>query len=159
MYSGSGSDRPQFELRFAVGLFAALLAFHMWGVSAGISQQTLPGNEFRQTQTAISALFIQRENNFSLAYPTPVLGKPWSIPFEFPLYQWSVVVVSNTLKVPLQVAARLASALCFYLALPALWLLLKRVEVKTVARWVVLCLVVSCPLYIFYSRAFLIETM
>jgi hypothetical protein len=159
MAAGPDAGRRPFELRFAIGLFVALLAFHAWGVSVGISQRTLPGNEFRQTQTAISALFIQRGNDFSLAYPTPVLGKPWAVPFEFPLYQWTVVVVSNTFKLNLTVAARVVSAACFYLTLPALWLLLRRLGVSPLVRWVALCFVVSCPLYIFYSRAFLIETM
>jgi hypothetical protein len=32
---------------------------------------------------------------FSLSYDTPVLGYPWSIPFEIPLYQWIVACVSR----------------------------------------------------------------
>lgn len=73
---------------FAVcGIFAAALCFHAWGTTRGWYQPNLMGMEFRQTQTAMSALFIQREHNFSLAYPTPVVGAPWSIPLEFPLYQ------------------------------------------------------------------------
>ena len=71
------------------------LAGHFFATTLGWGNRNLPGVEFRQAQTAISAHFIQVEDNFSLAYPTPVLGKPWSIPLEFPLYQWTVVAVSN----------------------------------------------------------------
>lgn len=119
----------------------------------------LPGVEFRQAQTAISAHFIQAENSFSLAYPTPVLGKPWSIPMEFPLYQWAVVAVSNATEMPLTQAARLVSLLCFYLTLPAVFLLLARWEPKRQSRYLILALILGSPFYIFYSRAFLIETM
>lgn len=139
--------------------FCVLLAFNIWSVSVGWTSLNLPGNEFRQTQTAMTALFVQREHNFSLAYPTPVLGKPWSIPFEFPLYQWSVVWLSNATGMPLTQAGRAVSWVCFYLSLPAAWLLLGRLGVSGTRRLVVLALVLTCPLYIFYARAFLIETM
>jgi hypothetical protein len=78
---------------------------------------------------------------------------------EFPLYQWSVVWVGNTFELPLAVAGRTVSLVCFYVMLPGLFLLLARMGIATGARWLALMLVVSCPLYIFYTRAFLIEAM
>ena len=143
----------------ARGLFALLVVFHLWALSVGWKSGMLPGNEFRQTQTALTTLFVQREGNFTLAYPTPVLGKPWSVPMEFPLYQWSVAVLSSTTGMPLIQTARLVSAVCFYLGLPAVWLLLMRLDLNSTQRWVALSLLMTCPLYIFYARAFLIETM
>lgn len=145
--------------RLITVLFLVALGFNVWGVSVGWKNINLPGHEFRQTQTGISAMFIQREGNFSLAYPTPVLGKPWSIPFEFPLYQWTVAVVSNTCHLPLVEAARAVSAACFYVFLAGLGLLLRRLGLRWTQQAVVLSLVLTCPLYIFYTRAFLIETM
>lgn len=147
------------ERVFVVALLCALIAFSVWGVASGWRSRALPGNGFRQTQTAITALFVRREHNFSLAYPTPVLGKPWSIPFEFPLYQWTVAVVSDTTGLSLIKCGRLVSAVCFFLGLPAVWLLLKRLGTEWPARAAVLGMVLTCPLLIFYARAFLIETM
>ncbi len=147
------------EYRLALWLFCAVLVFHGWGATVGWKSLNLPGCEFRQTQTAVSAFFIQREHNFSLAYPTPVLGKPWSIPMEFPLYQWTVVWVSDGLHVTLTQAGRGVSLACFYLTLPALYWLLARLGLTRSRRLLALGLVVTCPLYIIYSRAFLIETM
>ncbi|WP_438479502.1 ArnT family glycosyltransferase [Oleiharenicola lentus] len=118
-----------------------------------------PGAEFRQTQTAISAYYIQHDDNFSLAYPTPVLGKPWSVPMEFPLYQWTVALVSSGTGLGLTQAGRGVSLVCFYLTLPAVFFLLGHLQVRAAHRMVALGLIVTCPLYIFYSRAFLIETM
>jgi len=158
--SGVGHELPNRGERIVtLVIFGAVLAFHAWGVLVGWPNRRLPGNEFRQTQTAITALFIQREHDFSLAYPTPVLGKPWSVPFEFPLYQWMVVWVSDATGLSLTHAGRAVSIACFYLALPAVWLLLGRLGVAGTRRLVVLGAVLTCPLYVFYARAFLIETM
>ena len=147
------------EGRLAFALFAKCLAFHFWGVQVGWQSRNLPGGEFRQAQTALSAYWIKQENNFSLAYPTPVVGKPWSVPMEFPLYQWTVVITGKLTNWSLTKAGRAVSIACFYLALPAVFLLLRRWNVAPAHRWIVLALLLTCPLYIFYTRAFLIETM
>lgn len=139
-------------------LVAAIL-FHLWAIREGWANKNLPGEEFRQAQTALSAQFIQRDHDFAFAYPTPVLGKPWSIPMEFPLYQWTVVVVSDATGLELTSAGRLVSVACFYLALPAIYLLLGRLRVPPCRRWPVFAVLLTCPLYIFYARGFLIETM
>ena len=147
------------ELWMTVAVVSLLLGFHAWGVSVGWRNSSMYGNEFRQTQTAITALFIQRDHDFSLAYPTPVLGKPWSVPFEFPLYQWTVVAVSDVTGLSLMHAGRVVSMVCFYLSLPAIWLLLGWLGIAGSRRLLALGTVLTCPLYIFYARAFLIETM
>ncbi len=158
MAPGTPTSRPGAN-RFVAVILLLAVGFNLWGLSAGWKNLNLPGYEFRQTQTAISALFIQREHNFSPAYPTPVLGKPWSVPFEFPLYQWTVVGVSNALRLPLAEAGRAVSAACFHLALVALALLLRRLGLAWPQLAVALALLLTCPLYVFYGRAFLIETM
>ncbi|MBX3736389.1 MAG: hypothetical protein KF715_06870 [Candidatus Didemnitutus sp.] len=147
------------ETWFSIGLFVLALAFHAWGMTVGWESKSLPGVEYRQAQTAISAYWIKQENNFSLAYPTPVLGKPWSVPMEFPLYQWCAVWTGRATGWGLTKAGRAVSIACFYLTLPALFLLLGRWGVAPGRRWPVLALFVSCPFYVFYARAFLIETM
>lgn len=153
----SGPDR--LERLVATALFVAAAAFFAWGVSVGWTSRNLPGVEFRQAQTALSAYWIQQDNDFSLAYPTPVLGKPWSIPMEFPLYQWTVVLVSNATGLELTQAGRAVGVASFVAALPALWLLLAGWGLAPTRRLLVLAVVLCCPFYIFYGRAFLIETM
>jgi len=144
---------------FAVFFFLLAFGFSLWAAGVGWKNGNLRGVEFRQAQTALSTYFIQLENNFDLAYPTPVLGKPWSVPMEFPLYEWTVAGLSNVSGLSLVSTARLVSLVCFYLTLPAIFLLLGQWQVPRSHRWLILGLIVSSPLYIFYSRAFLIETM
>ena len=150
--------RP-WETWFALLLLAAALGWFGWAVSRGWSNGNLPGCEFRQAQTAISAHFIQQEASFALDYPTPVLGKPWSIPMEYPLYQWCAVTLSVSTGMPLVQAGRAVSLTCFLLALPAIGLLLKRIGLGAAPCLVAIALLLTCPLHIFYARSFLIETM
>ena len=157
--ASGGSSHGAVEFRWAPWLFVMMLLVHAGLVLTNLQSGLLVGLEFRQTQTAISSLFIQLERNFSLAYPTPVLGKPWSIPMEFPLYQWSTVWLSNATGWSLTVSARVLSALSFYATLPALFRLLGLLGLLRARRLLVLGVVLSSPLYIFYSRAFLIESM
>jgi hypothetical protein len=146
------------EGRIALGLFVALAALSLWLLTRGWHNGNLPGHEFRQTQTALSALFIQRDGSLSLAYPTPILGAPWAVPMEFPLYQWMVVGVSNATGWPIVQAGRAVSAFGWYAAIAALWPLLARLGLAWPRRLVVMGLVLTCPLYLFYARSFLIET-
>lgn len=159
---GTPSARPspsRTESWLALAAFALCLVCHFRAAMVGWQSKNLPGVEYRQAQTALSAYFINADDNFSLAYPTPVLGKPWSIPLEFPLYQWTVVEVSRATHLGLIKSGRIVSLACFYLMLPAIFLLLARWNVAPGHRWLVLAVVVTCPLYVFYARGFLIETM
>ncbi|HLP07771.1 MAG TPA: hypothetical protein VK178_06365 [Opitutaceae bacterium] len=140
-------------------LLTAAAIWFGWAVTRAWHNGNLPGCEFRQAQTAVSAYWIQHDRDFSLAYPTPVLGKPWSIPMEFPLYQWSVVAVSDLTSTPLVQSARAVSLACLILALPALWILLRRFGLPPARRALLVALVLTCPLLVFYARSFLIETM
>ncbi|MDI1247448.1 MAG: hypothetical protein PSV13_01070, partial [Lacunisphaera sp.] len=143
----------------ALSLFLGALVFHVWAVSVGWTSLNLPGGEFRQAQTAVSAYWIQHDNNYALAYPTPVLGKPWSVPMEFPLYQWTVARLSTLTGWPLTQTGRGVNLACFYLTLPALFLLLGRLGVPRPRRWRMLRFLLACPLYVIYGRSFLMETM
>ena len=140
-------------------LFLLSLIFNLWGVTVGWNSLNLPGGEFRQAQTAISTYYIQQADSYELAYPTPVLGKPWSIPMEFPLYQWSVAALSSSTGLELTRAGRLVGLVCFYLTLPAFYILVAQFGLGRMQRLVVLGMILTCPLYVFYARAFLIETM
>ena len=120
----------------------------------------MAGQEFRQAQTAIISYYIDAQNNFSLLYETPLVGKPWvSILLEVPLYEWCVVELSRASGLPQVLAARTISLACFYLTLPALYLLLGRFGLSPPRRLLALALILVSPVYIFYSRAFLMESM
>ena len=143
-----------------IGIFVAALLTHAWFATRNWTSPFMPGHEFRQTQTALISDYIDRQNNFSLLYETPLVGKPWvSILMEVPIYEWAVVGLSRATGWPHYVSARTITLGCFYLTLPAIFLLLGRVGLPPTRRALALALIVTCPVYIFYSRAFLMDSM
>lgn len=148
------------ENRILIGIFCAALLAHFWFVTRNWTMGFMPGHEFRQAQTAFISHFIDRNNDFSLLYEAPIVGKPWvSILLEVPLYEWGVVWLSRATDWPHVVSARTLTLACFYLTLPACWLLLGRLGLSRSRRLLPLTLILLCPVYIFYSRAFLMESM
>jgi hypothetical protein len=108
-------------------------------------------------QTAVSAYYV-KQDGFALAYETPVLGPPWSVPMEFPTYQFAVAAVSRVTGMKLEQAGRLISVVFFYAALPAVWLLLGRWRLSPTVRTCALLAFLTCPIFLFYSRTFMIES-
>ena len=155
-----GPDIARGESRVLTTIFVVALLFNLYGVTYNWTIGFMAGHEFRQAHTAIVAYYIDQQDNFSLLYETPIFGKPWvSLLLEVPIYEWAVVGLSRLTGLPHVIAARTISAACFYLTLPAIWLLLGRLGLPKPRRLLVLALILSAPVYIFYSRAFLMDSM
>tara|TARA_B110000483_G_C18171700_1_gene533499 strand:- start:85 stop:279 length:195 start_codon:yes stop_codon:yes gene_type:complete len=59
---------------FILVVIAVVLHFTL--TTRNIDSGFLAGHEFRQAQTGLSITFIQQEQDYSLAYPTPLFGPP-----------------------------------------------------------------------------------
>ena len=151
------AEPDRLSRRLSVGLFLVVLGAHLACCLQGWNNLPVDGHEFRQTQTALSIRYLIQDG-LRLDYETPLLGKPWAIPLEFPLYQGVVAIVARTTGLPLVQSGRLVGILAFYLTLPALYLLLGRVGVPRARRLLPLVLVLASPLYLFYTRAIMIES-
>lgn len=133
------------------------LMIHAYSSSVGWDRMILDKHGFRQTQTALSSYYVIQEG-FRLDYITPVLGPPWSIPMEFPLYQWVTALLVIITGYDLEKAGRLVSVLFFYFTLiPVFWLSRYFLK-KTSFALIVLCLILVNPIYLFWSRTFMIES-
>jgi hypothetical protein len=113
---------------------------------------------FRQTQTAISAYWMMHGGGI-IDYQTPVTGYPWTIPFEAPVYQASVVAVNVVLPIGLDAAGRLTS---FAYLIGAVWigvrLLSELVPTGRHTGLIFVSLVLLSPQYLYWGRSFLVET-
>ncbi len=126
-------------------------------LTLGWNRSILDLHGFRQSQTAITAYYLAQEG-FSLDYETPVLGKPWAIPFEFPFFQYLAALVTWTGTMELDQAGRLVSIAFWVGCLLPLHLLLKERVADPLCRWGVVLVAWSSPTYLFWSRCFLMES-
>lgn len=137
-------------------LAVALFAFATWVALRFMNQPLMEDLEFRQTQTALTSYWLLQKG-FSLAYETPVVGAPWAVPFEFPIYQWLAAQTSR-IGIGLDGAGRLVS---FVLLAACLWparRIARALELRAEVFPIFACLLFSSPLYLFWGRTFLIET-
>lgn len=123
-----------------------------------LQQPLIDRHEFRQTQTALSALFMQPGLEGLLNYQTPVVGAPWSIPFEFPLFQWLARQLASLSGLNLSSSGRLLSVL---FGLGCLWpatRLMQRFSLSFTAMGLFVALYCSSSIYLLWNRAFLMES-
>ncbi|RDJ00433.1 hypothetical protein DVT68_06460 [Dyella solisilvae] len=113
---------------------------------------------FRQAQTAISVTWLLNGSGW-LDYQTPVFGAPWSVPFEFPVYQWLVALIKEVFwGLTVDQAGRIVS-LSFTLA--CLWplrRLTRHLHNGTSLFYVIGALFLLSPIYAFWARSFMIES-
>jgi hypothetical protein len=140
----------------AILLLIVLIIHSLVVLGIGLSQPLFDLYNFRQTQTALTAYWLWKGGPW-LAYATPVLGYPWSIPFEFPVYQ-ALVALLRLVGIPIDVGGRLVS-FAFYLA--CLWplsRLFRALGFGRIAFLTVSILFLASPLYLYWSRTVMIES-
>lgn len=138
----------------ALTLLLGAHALYIWSVGFHHSISDLYG--FRQAQTALAARTIL-EGSPRLFYEVPIFGPPWALPEEFPLYQWLTALLTAT-GIPLIEAGRIISIGFFVVCLFGVWKVLGCFGVERGAKWAITSLILSCPIYLFWPHALLIET-
>jgi hypothetical protein len=145
---------------FATGLSVLLLGIATWLAIEYRNTPLLGFYGFRETQTALTSYWACQEG-FHLAYSTPVGGFPWSIPLEFPIYQWIVSLLGCSLHFQLDPVGRLVSY-TFWIA--SLWparIVCRRLfdDEARLYFWTFVALFLSAPIYLYYGRTFLPEAV
>ena len=114
---------------------------------------------FRESQTAISAEYLLKEPaGGMLAYQIPVLGAPWRLPHEFPLFQQLTVWIAQ-LGIPVAQAGRFLSMLCFILCLWVAWRLWKDWGLSGNIQLIAMALLIASPVYCIYATSHMIESL
>ena len=148
---------PEVRLeRLLLGLLASALLFALAVLCLGLFQPLLDNYDSRQTQTALTTFWLMRGGPI-FAYETPVVGYPWSIPYEFPVYQIIVALVSE-IGIPLDAAGRIVSFAFFVGCLWPIYVLFRALRFEKAAFPCVAILFLLSPEYLFWGRTFMIET-
>ena len=141
----------------AKAIFIASIVYVLAVASVGWNGMLSQLYAFRQTQTAITVSYLLKGGPW-LAYETPVFGPPWSIPFEFPLYQWIVALVAKSGLFAVDQAGRFVSELFFFASLYPLFKIMEFLKLSIRQRYLILTLFCISPQYLFWSRTFMIES-
>ncbi|HEY6393586.1 MAG TPA: glycosyltransferase family 39 protein [Bryobacteraceae bacterium] len=145
------------ELRILQGLVILLALHAAYAFLVGFGHNISDRVGFRQAQTAVAARALL-EGSPWFAYQLPVFGPPYGLPIEFPLYQWITALLVAITHMPLIAAGRIVSILCFLASAWALWKILDFFHTELKGKLVIAALLLVCPIYLFWSRAFMIET-
>lgn len=143
---------------YYICLLIVTFIIHLWINIQGFNQPLMgKSHAFRQSQTALSTYYLI-QNGFTVNYETPVFGKPWENPFEFPIFQWLVAFISKTLNTNLVDTGRLTCLVLFYLSLLILYKILCLFLTKINEKIIPFLLILSSPIYIYWSATFMIES-
>ena len=134
-----------------------VFSFYFYFLFSYSNQKLLEQHSFRQTQTALTSFWFLKDN-FKFSYETPVVGYPWSIPYEFPLYQYIVAFCVKKTGLGLDQLGRLVSSIFFLLSIIPIIKISRLINLKKEFNYVFFCLFLSSPLYMFWSRTFMIES-
>ncbi len=99
---------------------------------------------FRQTQTAFGIKYFAEESLNPFNATVPVLGQPWKIPFEFPLFQLVASLPVRFFSIEVGVSGRFFATISFLISSVLTFLILEKTHSLLAAK-------VSLPLFIFTS--------
>ncbi|MEM1156977.1 MAG: glycosyltransferase family 39 protein [Verrucomicrobiota bacterium] len=137
--------------------FLSLLVFLGLAYS-GLDHTLLGHHSYRKTQTALNTESILRTGDV-LGYETPVTGPPWRVTFEFPLYQSLTAVFSKVFPTEVVISGRMVSLLSFLIAVFTLYHLIRMITgPECPAAIITASLLVTAPVYRYWSTTFMIET-
>ena len=145
------------QLKFFAGLIILLLVLlYSYSLLAGADRFSM--TPFREGQTAIASYYMAAGESPFLAYEVPVLGRPWGMPMEFPLFQWVAAQLGGTNIDTLRWTGRLLSLSFFGGCLWIAGLIGLRLPVEREDRLALVALLAAAPIFMAYSTAFLIES-
>lgn len=140
-----------------IALAAACVAYAFYIAVKYANQLPLDQFSFRQTQTALTAYWMGQDG-FRLAYETPVVGPPWVIPFEFPIYQGLVALLARITPLSLNASGRMLSFVFLAGCLVPVRSIVRELKLSPSVFIVFTALLFSSPLYLYWGRTFMIET-
>ena len=145
------------QLKLFAGLIITLLVLlYSYSLLAGADRFSM--TPFREGQTAITSYYLAAGESPFFAYEVPVLGRPWGMPMEFPLFQWVAAQLGGTNIDTLRWAGRLLSLSFFGGCLCIAGLIGRRLPVEREDRLALVALLAAAPIFVAYSTAFLIES-
>jgi hypothetical protein len=130
-------------------------------IFASLSFSSLSQNftihHYRQAQTAMTALYLPFDG-FNLGYSTPIMGFPWTVPLEFPIFQWLAVLAEQLTGADLIVSGKTINILCHIINNFLIIQIFKRLKIDSMIVLTGLIFYNFSPFYLVFDSAFLIDS-
>lgn len=139
-----------------LGFFLVVL-FTTWCAFVGWHTPIVQQYEFVQAKAALAAYYIAQGGPI-LRYELPVMGPPWSVPYEFPFYQVLSAWTHNLTGIPLESAGRVISRLFYYLSLIPLFVIGRLFGFRGKYILILFAFFLASPIYLHWSRQFMNES-
>lgn len=123
----------------------------------GIDSSVIDKHAWRQSQTGITIFWLLQGGPW-LAYETPVLGHPWSMPFEFPVYQLIVAALVKVTGLSIDICGRLVSFFFYLSVLPLIYRLTRHFQCDQFYFFIFSIFYLVSPFYLFWGRTLMIES-
>jgi len=137
--------------------FGLVFAYSLWSATVGWDTPIVQQYEFVQAKAAIGAYYIASGGPI-LRYEFPIFGPPWSVPYEFPIYQVASAWTHNFTGMPLEQAGRLVGKIFFYLSCIPLFFIARVLGFRGKTILIPITLFLASPIYLFWSRQFMNES-
>jgi hypothetical protein len=139
-------------------VWVPLLLVALYGFALFVKSDRFSMTPFREAQTAITSYYMAKGESPFLAYEVPVLGEPWAVPMEFPLYQWVLAKLGGENIHVIRWVGRILSLLFWFGCLYLAYLISGHAPIAMEERRWFVCLLAAAPVLVGYSAALLIES-
>ncbi|MDX2195020.1 MAG: glycosyltransferase family 39 protein [Cytophagales bacterium] len=143
---------------FVIVLFIYSSNLYYSRIKVGFNNTICDQHGFRQTQTAITSYYFNKNGIDLIGYETPIMGYPWKMPLEFPIMQAVASWVSKVYDIKLDNAGRITGIAFHILSGVVLYIIFVLLLGDYILPLIGPSILFINPLLTFWSRSFLIET-
>jgi hypothetical protein len=140
-----------------IASFAIVLLYSLWTITIGWGTSLNLQYDFVQAKAAIGAYYIAKGGPI-FRYELPVLGPPWSVPYEFPIFQILSAWLFKLSGLSLDSAGRLVAKSFFYLSCIPIASIARTLGFRGKQVLIPVVLFLASPIYLFWSRQFMNES-
>lgn len=114
-------------------------------------------HQYRQAQTAMTALYLPIEG-FQLNYLTPIMGFPWTVPLEFPIFQWLAVGINKISGADLIISGKAVNIVCHLINNLLIIQICRMQKIDKLLPLIGLVFYNLFPFYLVFDSVFLIDS-
>lgn len=111
-------------------------------------------HSYRQSQTALTCLYFPIDG-YKIDYTTPMMGYPWKVPMEFPIYQFIISILVQLFKTDIIITGKVFYILLHVINNILILKIFRRFNIDNHVCFLTLILFNVSPYYLVWAPSFL----